>query len=194
MIPADYITLTTDQQWRALEGHLRPFVNRRIPSEDVDDVMQDIFLRIQRGLPELRDERRFGPWVYRVARSTVLDHLRRQARAPTPTPEVPQMPDVDDSSDEVQQEVAGYAALFVAMMPSPYREALTLIELEGLTHKEAAQTLGVSVSAVKSRVRRGRQKVRTALDACCRIALDSRKRVIACEPRPDGRLPSTCCV
>ena len=186
-----------DLAWRELEAKLRPFVAKRIRiAADVDDVLQDVFVRIQRGLPSLRDDQRFGPWVYQVARSAVIDHARSAARAVAaagePDAELPANDDADDPGT-IEQEVAAYAALFVAMLPSPYREALTLTELEGLTQKEAAEMLGISVSGMKSRVQRGRAKLREALEACCHIALDARQRVIACEPRPDGRLPDGCC-
>ncbi|HQP39291.1 MAG TPA: sigma factor, partial [Polyangiaceae bacterium] len=60
--------------WRDLEAKLRPFVARRVRSDvDVDDIVQDVFLRMQRGLAGLRDEERFGPWVYQVARSAIAD-------------------------------------------------------------------------------------------------------------------------
>jgi RNA polymerase sigma-70 factor, ECF subfamily len=83
--------------------------------------------------------------------------------------------------------------MFVEMLPSRYREALTLTELQGITQKEAAAMLGISVSGMKSRVQRGREQLREALEACCTIALDTRGRVVSCEPRPDGRLPDCRC-
>jgi RNA polymerase sigma-70 factor, ECF subfamily len=184
--------------WTTLDGELRPFLARRLRSPaDVDDVLQDVFLRIQRGLPRLRDEERFGPWVYQIARNAVAAHRRTAARHPSTSSEPPEdaapAPDDDDDDGAVARELATTAAAFVAMLPSPYREALTLTELEGLPQKEAAAMLGVSVSAMKSRVQRGRQRLREALEDCCRIALDARGRVIGCEPRPDGRLPDCRC-
>ena len=89
--------------------------------------------------------------------------------------------------------MAGYAALFVSMLPSPYREALTLTELEGLSQREAAEMLGISTSGMKSRVQRGRAKLRQALEDCCHIALDARGRVTDFEVREDGKLPDGCC-
>ena len=53
--------------------------------------------------------------------------------------------------------------------------------------------LGISLSAMKSRVQRGREQLREAFEDCCRIALDARGRVVACEPRPDGKLPDCSC-
>lgn len=181
--------------WRELEAKLRPFIARRVRSEvDVDDIVQDVFLRMQRGLAGLRDEERFGPWVYQVARSAIVDHQRVAAKHRVVDAERSEdIPlDVDDDRG-VQEELAGYLAPFVAMLPSPYREALTLVELEGLTQKQAAEMLGISLSGMKSRVQRGRVQLRKALEDCCHIALDVRGRVVACEPRPDGRLPDGCC-
>lgn len=191
--------LDSERGWRELQERLRPFVARRVRSDvDVDDVVQDIFLRMQRGLASLQDDERFGPWVYQVARSAITDHHRSLARHPVAAKELSarESESVDEADeDTIEREVAAHAALFVSMLPSPYREALTLTELEGLTQKEAAEMVGISVSGMKSRVQRGRQKLRASLDACCHIAVDARQRVVACEPRPGGKTGAccTCC-
>ncbi|MFN0248635.1 MAG: sigma factor-like helix-turn-helix DNA-binding protein [Kofleriaceae bacterium] len=69
-------------------------------------------------------------------------------------------------------------------LPTPYREAVTLVELEGLTTREAADMVGVSLSGMKSRVQRGRDQLRTLFDDCCEIALDARGKVTDFTPRP----------
>jgi RNA polymerase sigma-70 factor (ECF subfamily) len=190
------IDATARGAWQDLEAKLRPFVARRVRGEaDVDDVVQDVFLRMQRGLAGLRDEQRFGPWVYQIARSAIIDHHRHAAKHPVAdadtTPELAAETDSDDGA--VERELASYLAPFVAMLPSPYREAVTLTELEGLTQKQAAEMVGISLSGMKSRVQRGREQLRKALEDCCHIALDARGRVLSCEPRPDGKLPDACC-
>ncbi len=190
MIPADARGAHDE-----LAARLRPFVARRVPSSDVEDVMQEVFLRMQRGLLGLSDEQRFGAWVYRVARSAIVDHHRARARHPL-LPGEGELPDEaapGDDEDSAEQLLALYVAPFVAMLPSPYREALTLTELEGLTQKQAAEMLGISLPAMKSRVQRGRERLRALFDACCEIALDARGRVLACEPRPGGPRSGCAC-
>lgn len=182
--------------WRDLDAKLRPFIARRVRSEaDADDVVQDVFLRMLKGLPDLRDEQRFGPWVYTIARSAIVDHQRAAARhrVATGAPEELEEPPLEEDDRVVERELAGYIAPFIAMLPTTYREALTLTELEGLTQREAAEMLGISLSGMKSRVQRGRAQLRKALEDCCHIALDARGKVVSCEPRPDGRLPDGCC-
>ena len=71
-----------------------------------------------------------------------------------------------------QREVIRDIAPSVAMLPLPYREALTLTELEGLTEKQAAEMLGISLSSMKSRVQRGRQQLRAAFEDGCHVGLD----------------------
>jgi len=169
---------------RELEERLRPFVARRVPKSDVDDVLQDVFLRAQRALPDLRDEEHFGPWMYRVARSAIAESHRQRARHPVLGAEDAEPPAVTEGSDPtpLETEVAEYLVPLISRLPSPYREALTLTELNGLTQQAAADALGISLSGAKSRVQRGREKLRALLGECCRIGVDARGRVIDCEP------------
>ncbi len=184
--------------WAEVEKHLRPFVARRVDDPaDVGDVLQEIYLRVQTGLPELRDGDRFGPWVYRVARNALADHGRSRARHhPAGADEVraedAEAAVLNDEAD-AERELATYMASFVAALPSPYREALVLTELQEVNHKDAAQMLGVSLPAMKARVRRGRQHIQKMLQACCDIALDARGRVLSYDRRPDGAVPKDCC-
>jgi len=181
--------------WQDIERRLRPFVARRVASPaDVDDVVQEIFVRIHRGLSSLRDGESFGGWVYRIAQSCIADAARAGGRSPLRrVDETPDMPaPAADPSDDLESELGTCVALFVARLPAPYREAVTLTELEGLTQKEAAQMLGVTLSAMKSRTLRGREKIRDMFDECCRISVDCRGRVTACEPRALEDVPADC--
>lgn len=181
--------------WHDLERRLRPYVTRRVASSaDVDDIIQDIFVRIHRGLSSLRDGESFGGWVYRVAQSAIVDAARARSRGALewvgdiPDIATPENADVDD----VEGELGACVALFVSRLPAPYREAVTLTELEGLTQKDAAEMLGISLSAMKSRALRGREKIRDMFEECCRISVDCRGRVTACEPRALEDIPADC--
>jgi RNA polymerase sigma-70 factor (ECF subfamily) len=164
---------------------------------DADDVLQDVFLRMQRALPSLRDDQRFGPWVYQVTRSAIAQFRRQAARHPLAREASPAADDAvseqapDDPDLECQ--IGEHIAPFVAALPSPYREALTLTELEGLTQKDAAAMLGITLAAMKSRVLRGRERLRALLEACCEFALDARGGIVRCAQRVDAEIPPGCC-
>lgn len=172
--------------WTELEDRLRPFIQRRVDRDaDAEDVLQEVLLRVHRGLQGVRDEDRFDAWIYRVARHAIADHLRAKMKHPparTEAPEEAELP-FEEEDGQVARDLATCVSGFVAMLPSPYREAITLTELEGRTQREAAEMLGISLSGMKSRVQRGRAKLRELLEECCEIALDARGGVIGFEPR-----------
>lgn len=171
--------------WQDVAARLRPFVARQVAAADVDDVLQDVFVRMQRGLGALREEERFTSWLFQVARSSVAEHVRAKARHPVVPDadiELPAEPSEEDDR-EASRALASCVSLFVARLPSPYREAVTLVELEGLTAREAAEMVGISVSGMKSRVQRGRAQLREMFEQCCEIALDARGKVTEFSPR-----------
>ncbi len=183
--------------WGELEARLKPYVARRIASKaDVDDVVQEVFVRMHRGLLGLRDGERFGGWVYRIAEHAVADHLRMRTRQPLA---IGADQDLEADTAESEQDDGGLAAeltecvaLFVAQLSSTYREAITLTELEGLTQQEAADMLGLSLSGMKSRVQRGREKIRRLFEECCEVSVDSRGHVVDCTPRALEEVPADC--
>jgi RNA polymerase sigma-70 factor (ECF subfamily) len=188
MLPGGDLMIEARAQagWKELTERLRAFVGHRVPEADADDVLQDALVRIQKGLPALRDDERFGPWVYRIARSAIGDRLRARAR-PLEDGRTPVDDDIEgnshDPGDDLTPALVGCLSSFIAELPSPYREAITLTELEGLTQKAASEMLGVSLSGMKSRVQRGRARLREMFDRCCEMTQDARGRVIGCEPR-----------
>jgi RNA polymerase sigma-70 factor (ECF subfamily) len=180
--------------WREVEARLRPYVARRVPAADVDDVVQETFVRVYRGLAGLTDGERFGSWVYRIAGSAIADHERRRARHPStaePAEDAAE-PTATPAGDDLEAELTECIALFVARLPSPYREAVTLTELQGLTQKDAAAMLGVSLSGMKSRVQRARERIRRMFEECCELSVDCRGRVTECTPRNIDEVPADC--
>jgi len=174
--------------WSDVAGRLRPFIARRVAAGEVDDVVQDVLVRMHRGLPELRDDDRFAAWMFQVARNAIVDAGRKRARTPDAVGELADAPaptpDADDR--EAATALAGCVSLFVARLPSPYREAITLVELEGRTAKDAAAMVGISVSGMKSRVQRGRAQLRALFEECCEIAVDVRGKPTSFAPRCKG--------
>lgn len=190
--PRESAHAEAERAWRAIEERLRPFVARRVSTPaDVDDVLQEVFLRLSRGLGSLRDEERIAPWLFTIARNAATDHQRRVARSPLARAEVRERASEDDPAEDAQDErllgeLSRCVASFVAQLPTEQREAITLVELEGVSQKDAAAMLGLSHSGMKSRVQRGRAALRRMFERACALELDARHKVIGCEPRACG--------
>ncbi len=188
------------EEWLDFTGRVRRYVARRLsgPAE-VDDVVQDILARIHDRLASLRDGDRFAGWSYRIASHIVVDTLRARGRdflefpmLSLETVYATTAAELAADDSELQADLAQCIAQFVARLPPPYRDAITLTELDGLTQKAAAKQLGISLTAIKARVLRGRGKIRDMFDECCRISTDCRGRVVDCESRPLDEVPEDC--
>jgi RNA polymerase sigma-70 factor (ECF subfamily) len=176
--------------WQALSDRLGAFIARRLPAQDVDDVLQDVLLRIHRNVGRLDDEDQFGPWAYSIARNAVTDHFRKRVRDAVDVETVADPTAATNDDDE--PPLLDCVAPFVAQLPSPYREAITLVELQGLTQTDAAEISGVSLSGMKSRVQRGRRMLRAMFEDCCALTLDGRGKVIDADRRAGPGCDESC--
>ena len=175
--------------WQVLGQRLGAYIGRRLPAQEVDDVLQDVLLRIHKNVRHLSDDSRFGPWVYSVARNAVIDRLRTKR---PPTTDVAELETVADSEPESEQALLNCVTPFVARLPEAYRHAITLVELQGLTQADAAQMAGVSLSGMKSRVQRGRRLLREMFEECCSLKIDARGRVIEAEQHEQNGCAGAC--
>jgi RNA polymerase sigma-70 factor (ECF subfamily) len=144
-----------------------------------------------RALQGLRSGEKFHAWVYQIARNVIADYWARQQCAKVHEPEDPSLASPDTSSRDVGQELAECLRIFSSRLPSPYREAIELSELAGLPHREIASRLGISVSGVKSRVQRGREKLKQLVLECCSVELRGGE-VQVCEAKPAHRHREPC--
>ncbi len=173
--------------WAEFISRLRKYVGRRVDPGSRDDVVGDILLRLVQHQNKLVAVRDPMAWVTRVAANAVIDHFRRRAsehRAVTAYGIEAAEIDVGMGADSSPaDQIAACVAPLIESLPEPYREALELVEIGGLSQKQAAERLGLSVSGMKSRVQRGRAKLKLSLLRCCAIQTDRRGEVLAYRPR-----------
>jgi RNA polymerase sigma-70 factor, ECF subfamily len=144
----------------------------KVPVGEVDDLVQDVFIRALRRLSMLREAASFGAWLTAITRNVANDYHRRLV------PEEP-LPD-DASDDEIKGGVSGgdhegsAAAVLEAVMslPDAYRETLILRLVEGMTGPEIAARTGMTHGSVRVNLHRGMEQLRAKLSP---------------DPRCDGR-------
>ena len=181
------MTLSTVDVWEGFSGRLREFIRRRLPAnDDPDDVLQDVFLKVHASVDSVRDQDRLAAWLYRLTKNTLIDHYRKR-RDEGLDFDVPAIEYDDDEERHAERLIASYVGELVDALPVKYRKALILTEFEGLTQREAAERLGLSVSGAKSRVQRGKALLRQQMLECCHFEFDRRGRVI------DYRAREACC-
>src|SRR5438067_5353114 len=146
--------------------------------QDAEEVVQDAFYAVIRQIDTFRGESAFGSWLYRIVANAAYQKLRgrRGRRSDISLDEVLPLfhengehaapiadwsPSLDDQSRQTELRMALTAAIHE--LPPHYRTVLILHDVEGLSHIEAAESLGLSVPNVKSRVHRARLFLRKRL-------------------------------
>jgi RNA polymerase sigma-70 factor, ECF subfamily len=145
---------------------------------DAEDVLQEVFITLIEKLDTFHEESKFSTWLYRVAANASFMHLRTEKKKKNEvslenyvsydkdgTLRGVEINDWSDRPDEVllNKEVTEIIEKAVDELPVPYRAVFHLRDVEGLTDYETAKVLGLSVSAVKSRIHRARLFLRDNL-------------------------------
>ncbi|MEV6209379.1 sigma-70 family RNA polymerase sigma factor [Kitasatospora sp. NPDC051914] len=142
-----------DALWRYVRGMVgSPYV--------ADDLAQDVWVAVVRGLPRLREPDRFAPWLFTIARRTVADHLREAYKAPQTSVEETDVA-ADDSLSGLLTTMEIEAGL--GELPPLEREVMILFHLQDLPLTACAEVLGVPPGTVKSRLHRARRTLREIL-------------------------------
>ena len=164
-----------EDRWNETLHRLRAYVASRVgDAETAADITQDVLLRsIASGALAGAD----NPiaWLYRSAQNAIIDHYRTRRRH-EPLDHRPEQPTEgnteDDGPNAATRELARCLQPLIHQLAPIYRDALTRVDLDGQTHQQAAEQLGITVSGMKSRVQRGRRQLRETLTGCCAVHID----------------------
>lgn len=165
--------------WQEYKNQLRGYIAKRVRDPDaVDDILQEVYLKAHTSLHTLKSQDRIASWLFRMTANAIVDHYR----ARKPVDELPDEWVAPESERDPVAELAVCLRPLIASLPEAYGSALVLSELDGLPQREVALRLGISLSGAKSRVQRGREKLRERLLECCDVEL-RRGRIADYEPR-----------
>jgi RNA polymerase sigma-70 factor, ECF subfamily len=188
---------TAGSLWQTFHDELYGFVRARVSSESVsEDLLQAAFLRAHQALQTGRGPEEPRAWLFQIVRNLLRDSYRQKKRASDLQDQLRAHLDTEAGTPEEERAtfemVARLLPNFIDALESPYRRALQLTDLEGLTQAEAAKEEGVTLACMKARVRRGREQLLASLKQCCDFERDGRGRMMECIPRSPGSACSTC--
>jgi RNA polymerase sigma-70 factor (ECF subfamily) len=139
---------------------LRYYLRRMLDAGDPDDVIQDVWLDVFRGLPALNNAAAFPAWLYRVARDRVMRTLRRRPNVqPLMDADVP-----DEAEESFSAEDAACIHAALSQLPPEQREVLVLRFLEEMSYDDVAHVIGCPVGTVRSRLHYAKQALRRILE------------------------------
>lgn len=132
---------------------------------EIEDIVQDAFMKAFRRLDTFNHESSFYTWLYRITLNTALDFLKRRGRSPVRAVEdpelgapIPSQQGFAPSARMEREEIAEITRAVLEELPEIFRTVLVLRELQGLAYQEIADVLGISIGTVESRLFRARAR------------------------------------
>lgn len=127
----------------------------RMPREEVQDAVQEVFLAAYKNLKSLREPAAFGGWLARLARNQAVDHFRRARPTEELAEDIGSEPGRIDEAEEVLTAIRG--------LPESYRETIILRLVQGMSAKEIAERTGLKPESVRVNLSRGMEMLRQKL-------------------------------
>ena len=151
---------------RAYEAPIFNYVLRMVGDRTLaEDLTQDVFLRVFRGLRGYSRRARFTTWLFQVAKNRVIDEMRAVERRPRTLVAIEDAPQLEVVDAPIEQSETIHILLCeVDKLSADLKEALLLRDIAGLSYNEISDTLGVTLATVKWRIFKAREEVQQALE------------------------------
>lgn len=157
--------------------YLKNFIQSKVHDAEVaNDLVQEVMLKLieshQKNVPVANVK----AWLFQISKNVIFDYFKSHKLETSPlndfenyvTPDQP-----DETADD-------YVIQMISMLPEKDKEILLLNDIEQLPQQKIAQHLNIGISAVKMRVKRAREKLRSQFDSCCEITYDKNGGFVSC--------------
>lgn len=161
--------------WLEYQGLLRRFLASKVNnSHDVEDLLQQILLKVHQGLSSLQDKSSVKPWLLQVSNRTIIDYYRKRSNQRELSADELWYED----EEQVENDLLQCLQPFIRELPEHQAELLMDVELRGVSQKEYAERHKIPYTTLKSRVQKSRQSLKAVFTQCCELETDVTGRVI----------------
>jgi len=171
--------------WTEFQKELKGFIyNKTRNKADTSDILQDVFIKIIKYSDKVSQAKNIRHYLYGVVRNALNDYFNRKGQHTTNSIELAEEFSEEDNYNLNATIANSCVRKFINKLPTHYQQALLLSEFENISQKELAEKLQISYSGAKSRVQRGREKLKELLLECCILQTDSYGNVIEMNEKP----------
>ena len=175
---------------QVLFGFVKSKVNNH---QDAEDIVQNVFIKVATGVNDLSRKDKLQSWIYTIARNSIIDYYRSTSNKKNIL--VEEEVAANFTNEEYIDTTKGLDCClinFVNQLPDEYRDIIIDVEMKGLKQKDLAEKYNLAYPSIRSRVQRGREKLKQILLECCHIEWDNRGNILdvtsraACEKDETG--------
>jgi RNA polymerase sigma-70 factor (ECF subfamily) len=157
---------SVEQAWTEHKQALFAFIYSKVDTkEDAEDILNDVFLRLVKATHKAPFPHAISGWLYHVTKNRIVDYYRTKKHVEQLPAELAQ----EESEITIIKQLSHCILPMIHALPERYQRPLLLSEIDGKPYKEVAIELELSLSAVKSRILRGREKLLNSMVKCCTL-------------------------
>ena len=181
--------------YNQFRSQLLNYIKSKIRSkEDAEDILQNVFIRVSSSIEKLSEDQKLKSWIFTITRNAVIDYYRSNAsrRRSGITTELEDNifdQDEDDSTKGLDQCLS----TMIQLLPDDYKDVIIESEIKGIKQKDLAEKYGLAYPSVRSRVQRGRERLKQLFQNCCHIETDRLGNVMEARRRSDCTGPCSPC-
>jgi RNA polymerase sigma-70 factor (ECF subfamily) len=176
-------------QWPLHKQRIEGYVFSLVKDKDeTNDIVQEVFVKAFIKIGSLKNPDKLLQWLFSIARNETNRYFNFKKKYQPATEE-------NETTDEPVATTNGLESCighFIGELPEKYSTAVQLAELENITQYELAKRLTISYSGAKSRVQRGKAKLKEMLTQCCQIEHDIYGNIIDYTPKQGGYCAQRC--
>ena len=148
---------------------LLKFIKSKIDNkQDAEDILQNVYIKIDKSLGKLNDESKIKSWIFTITRNTIFDFYKKKQKHPYElNDDILNVIEKDDNNNYLS-EMTGCISHMLKELPGNYSEALKIVYLEWKSQKELSEKLWISIPWAKSRIQRGRRILKENFIKCCK--------------------------
>ncbi len=171
--------------WGKHQAHLRHFLRTKIDRDEVvEDLLQEVAIKLHDNLKRGTEILNHKAWLFQTTRYTIADYYRKINRNQILEGE---LLGANLEDDPCICDLSGF--IIQTYLPEQYSRALYLSDIEKQPQQIIAQTLGLSLSATKSRIQRGRKYLKDLIEDCIEVTYNERGEIFDFELKPTCELP-----
>jgi RNA polymerase sigma-70 factor, ECF subfamily len=181
--------------YKQFNSELLGYVRNKVRSkEDAEDILQNVFIRISSNVDKLTDGLKLKNWIFTITRNAIIDYYRVNAnkRKVAVSTELDENilgtedPDPTKGLDQCMNTM-------IQLLPDEYREIIMDSEIKGVKQKDLAEKYHIAYPSMRSRVQRGRERLKQLFYNCCHIETDNLGNIMEAKGRTDCAGPCQPC-
>ncbi len=165
--------------------HLKNFIRSKVKNEDdVSDIYQNIILKIITKIDTVKNNESLKSWIFTIANNQIMDFYRKIKPLVNVETLESQLPNpLHENESAAYPEMEGCIYSLMSQLPDEYRLVIEESEIKGVSQKELAATLGLNYVTLRSKVQRGRERLKKMLNDSCLIEQAALGTVMECLPK-----------